>query len=130
MAERNTPTMRGEVIAVPLAAVAVEAGKIACANAAGYGVEGSEADDIIALGRFEASVDNSGGNAGDLSVEVRRGVFKFANSAGDAVDQTCLGKTVYIEDDQTVSKTDNAAARSAAGKCVKLDDDGVWVEIG
>ena len=34
----------------------------------------------------------------------------------------------YIVDDETVAKTDGTATRSAAGKVVGLDSDGVWVE--
>ena len=131
MSERATQTMRGEVIGVLVAAAAlIEMGKLVCANADGYAVEGSESATLTALGRAEATVDNSDGANGGLTIEVRRGPFKFDNSGTDAVDQSCVGKTVYIEDDQTVSKTNNESARSAAGKCLQVDDDGVWVEIG
>ena len=131
MAERKTEQRSGVLLSVLVAATAVlEMGKLICANATGYAVEGSEAATLTALGRCEKSVDNSAGADGAVSVEVQRGVFKFANSATDAVDQSCLGKTVYIEDDQTVSKTDNEAARSAAGKCLGVEADGVWVEVG
>lgn len=129
MPERNTPYKDGELIAVPLAAVAVEAGKMAVINAAGYGEEGQVANDITYFGRYEESVDNSGGAAGDLSANVRRlKAFKWANSDSDAVTQASLGQTVYIEDDETVSATDDTGARSAAGICIQLDSDGVWVE--
>ena len=130
MAERNTESRSGELLAVPVAAsTKLEAGKLVCANATGYGVEGSEATTLTALGRAEKTVDNSSGADGALTAEVKRGVFKFKNSATDAVTQASLGKTVYIEDDETVSKTDNSSARSAAGKCLGVDSDGVWVEI-
>ncbi len=129
--ERMTPTRSGDVITPPIAAAArIEMGNIVCANAAGYAVEGSESATLTALGRAETTSDNSAGANGDLKAEVRRGVFKLDNSGTDAVDQTCLGKTVYLEDAKTVSKTDNGGARSAAGKCIEIDDDGVWVEIG
>lgn len=129
--ERATQTRLGELINPPVAAATkIEMGKLVCASATGYAVEGSESATLTALGRCEATADNTNGADGALRVQVRRGVFKFDNSGTDAVDQSCLGKTVYIEDSQTVSKTDNEGARSAAGLCIELDDDGVWVEIG
>lgn len=132
MGERNTERQAGDVIGVPVAAsTKVEAGKIACANATGYGVEGSTATTLTALGRFEETVDNSAGANGAKTVRVRRGVFKLDNSATDPVTQASLGKTVYIEDDETVAATDggNPVTKSAAGTCLGVESDGVWVEI-
>ena len=130
MADRNTHMKDGEIISVPVAATTtIEAGKIVVANATGYGAEGSTATTLTYLGRAEEYVDNSAGADGDKSVKVRRGkAFKWDNSSGDAVDQSCLGKTCYIEDDETVSKTDGSSTQSAAGKVVQLDSDGVWVQ--
>ncbi len=131
MAERKTNMRSGLTVAITVAAAALlEAGKLICANAGGYGVEGSESATLTALGRCKATVDNSAGANGALTVEAERGTFQWDNSGADAVDITCIGKTVYIEDDQTVSKTDNGGARSAAGKCLGVDADGVWVEMG
>ena len=136
MAERNTVSRSGVIIAALVAAATkIELGKIACANAAGYAVEGSTSPSLTALGLAQATVDNSAGANGAQTVEVKRGCFKFANSATDAVTQASVGKTVYIEDDETVAKTDGAAGedpatKSAAGKCLGVEADGVWVEIG
>lgn len=129
MAERNTEMRQPlALVSVALAAVAVEAGKIAVINAAGYGAEGGEALNLKYLGRWEESVDNSAGQAGDMVATARiNAAFKWENSAADAVTQAEVGKVVYIEDDETVSKTDNAAARSAAGVCIGVEADGVWV---
>lgn len=135
MAERDTDLRSGELINPPVAeATLIEAGKLVCANATGYAVEGSTATGLTALGRAEETIDNSAGADGDVKAKVRRGVFKFANSATDPVGQDSLGKTVYIEDDETVAATDGAvdpdpATKSAAGKCIELDADGVWVEV-
>ena len=129
MAERNTELRDGTLITPPVAATTkIEAGKLVCANATGYAVEGSTATTLTALGRAEETVDNSAGADGALKVQVRRGAFKLKNSATNAVTQACLGKTVYIEDDETVAK-DASTTKSAAGKCIELDSDGVWVEI-
>jgi hypothetical protein len=66
-----------------------------------------------------------------MSITIRRGeAFKFKNSAGDAVTQAELGKTCYIVDDETVSKSNAGGnTQSAAGKVVGVEADGVWVEI-
>ena len=129
--ERATQTRLGELMTPPVAAaVKLEMGKLICANATGYAVEGSESATLIALGRAELTVDNTAGADGDQRIQVRRGTFKLDNSGTDPVDQSCLGKTVYIEDSQTVSKTDNESARSAAGTCREIDDDGIWVQVG
>jgi len=129
MAERNTEMRQPlALVSVALAAVAVEAGKLAVINAAGYGAEGSEALNLKYLGRWEESIDNSAGQAGALVATARiDAAFKWNNSVADAVTQAELGKVVYIEDDETVSKGDNSAARSPAGVCIGVESDGVWV---
>lgn len=128
--DRNTPMQEGVLIPVPAAAsTKIYAGSLVAANASGYAVPGSTATTLTALGRAEESVDNSAGSAGAKVVTVRRGVFKFANLAADAVTQAELGKTAYIVDDQTVAKTSGTNTRSAAGKVLGIDADGVWIEI-
>ena len=129
-ADRNTPMKDGELIGVPVAANAkIFAGAIVVANATGYAAPGSTATTLTYLGRAESSVDNTGGADGAKTVQVRRKVaFKFANLAADLVVQADLGKTCYIADDQTVAKTNGGTTRSAAGKVLGVEADGVWVE--
>lgn len=128
--DRNTEMKDGEVVAVPVAADAViHAGALVAANATGYAAPGSAATTLTYLGRAEEAVDNTGGADGAVSVLVRRKkAFKWANSGSDAVTQAELGKTCYIEDDETVAKTDGVGTLSAAGTVVAVDSDGVWVE--
>jgi hypothetical protein len=102
---------------------------------AGYVAPGRTAAGLIAVGIFDdsppAGIDNTGGAAGALTAPIRRGIFKFANSAaGDAIAQADVGAYAYIVDDQTVAKTDALATRSIAGVIMQIDSDGVWVEIG
>lgn len=80
----------------------------------------------VALGRCEQA-----GAAGELSsVRVRSGIFKFENSsAGDLIANDDVGATCYMVDDQTVALTDGTSTRSAAGKIVRVDSDGVWVAV-
>ena len=128
-ADRNTQMKDGELIAVPIAAAKkIFAGSLVAANATGYATPGAVAATLTYLGRAEETVDNAGAD-GALSVLVRRGkAFKFANSATDAVTQASMGKVCYIEDDQTVSATSDTGARSAAGKVIGVETDGVWVQ--
>ena len=128
MAERNTNARAAMIIAVGIAAATkIEAGKMAVINALGYGAEGSEALNLKYIGRWRETVDNSAGANGALIGEADFDqAFQWKNSALNAVDQSCLGKEVFIEDDETVSKTDNAGARSSAGICLGFDADGVW----
>ncbi|WP_205010657.1 hypothetical protein [Nitrosomonas oligotropha] len=131
-ADRNTQMKDGELLSVPLAAVKVFAGAIVAANSSGYATKGQAAVGMTYLGRAEEQVDNSGGSAGDKKILVRRGKdFKWKNSATSAITQADFGKICYIEDDETVSKTDQAGTLSAAGTIVGVESDGVWVaEVG
>lgn len=128
---RNTPERTGEVFGYPVkAAVKCLQGGLAVLSA-GYAAPGSTATTLVAIGRFEETVDNTGGANGDLNVQVRRGIFKFANSAaGDLIAQADVGADCYIVDDQTVAKTNGSSTRSRAGKVVAVDADGVWVQVG
>lgn len=129
-ADRNTPMKAGESIAVPVAANAViHAGALVVANATGYAAPGSVATTLTYLGRAEEAVDNTGGADGAKTVTIRRkAAFKFANHGADLVTQAELGKSCYIVDDQTVAKTSGTSTRSAAGKVLGVESDGVWVE--
>lgn len=133
-AERDTPARQvkwgGDIYEADVAAsTKVFAGAIVMQNATGEFTEGATATGQIAIGRCENTVDNSSGAAGDAGrVQARTGIFKFANSGGDPVAVADVGADVFIEDDQTVAKTDGTGTRSRAGIMVELDaDGGVWV---
>lgn len=130
-AARNTKERAGDVLDYPVkAAVKPIQGGIAVLNA-GYAAPGTTATGLVAVGRFEETVDNSAGADGDLKVRVKSGTFKFANSsAGDLIAQADVGADCYIVDDQTVAKTNGTNTRSVAGKIIAIDTDGVWVKIG
>ena len=132
---RNTPERAGDIIGFPVGAGQVcHQGGIAVLQA-GYAAPASTATGLIAVGRFEATVDNTGGAAGAVLAEVRRGIFKFDNSAStDAITQADAGADCWLVDDQTVARTgapvSSANTRSRAGKIVAVDTDGVWVQLG
>jgi hypothetical protein len=96
---------------------------------AGYAAPATTALGKIVVGRAEQTVDNSSGSAGAKVIEVRRGTFKWNNSAsGDLIAQADVGKICYAVDDQTVAKTDATGTRSPAGIIMQVESDGVLVE--
>lgn len=106
------------------------AGGIAVLNG-GFAEPGTTALNLVAIGRFEETVDNTDGADGDLTVRVKRGCFPFENSAAaDQITAAEIGSNAYIVDDQTVAKTSGTNTRSVAGKIFDVDAEGVWVEIG
>jgi hypothetical protein len=128
--DRNTARRERGLLQVLVAASAVIfAGSIVCVNAGGFAVEGDTDPDLIYMGRAEHAVDNTGGADGDVSVLVRNdSTFQFANSAIDPVTQANLGMLCWVEDNQTVAATDGTGTRSACGRVVGIDSEGVWVE--
>jgi hypothetical protein len=80
-AARNTPQRAGDILGYPVkASVKPIQGGIAVLSA-GYAAPATTATGLIAVGRFEETVDNTSGADGALSVQVRRGTFRFGNSA-------------------------------------------------
>lgn len=128
-AARNTPRRDKEVESHPVkAATTGWQGGLICLDAAGWAVPGATAVGLIAVGRAEETVVNSGAN-GAKNIEVRRGVFRWKNSAaGDLITRAEIGDNCYIVDDETVAKTDGTGTRSIAGKIRDVDAQGVWVE--
>lgn len=134
--DRNTPQMGVhsaiDAIYCPLAVVKAFKGSLVGINSAGYlepAAAGSNKQ-LKIIGCFDSdTTDNTGGNAGDKSGNVKRGVFKFANSATtDALTVADLGRICYAADDQTVARTPALGARPAAGRVRQVDSDGVWVD--
>jgi hypothetical protein len=121
----------GNSISVPVAAsVKIYAGALVARDASGNATPGATATGILGLGRAESQADNSSGSAGDISVEVRKGVFKYENSSGgDEITGAEIGSDCYIVDDQTVAKTDGTSTRSVAGTVFEVEADGVWVKF-
>ena len=130
-APRNTPAALGDVRSIPVtAATKLLAGAMIQIAATGFAVTAVATAANVTIGRADETVDNTGGAAGDKRIKVRRGVFRFANSAAaDLIARTEIGKPCYVVDDQTVAKTNNAGARPVAGKVFGVDAQGVWVEF-
>lgn len=128
-ADRNTPFKDTDLVPIPVATgVKIFAGSLVAVNATGFATPGTVAATLTYLGRAEQFIDNTAGADGEKVLIVRRNkAFKWNNSAADPITQADLMKTVYIVDDATVAKTSNAGARSAAGKVIQIEADGVWV---
>lgn len=122
----------GHLDCLPLTNQKCLAGTIAVVNAAGYLAMGTAALNLKARGRFEETVDNSAGSAGDKRAEVLSGRFWWANAtAGDLITIADVMNDCYILDNQTVAKTDGTGARSRAGKIIEVDaTKGVLVSMG
>jgi hypothetical protein len=132
-ADRTTKTRSGERMTLPVAgSTKIFAGSMVGLGSDGYARPGRATSTDQIVGIAEQQVDNSGGDDGDLNVEVLRRVTGcFGNSSsGDAVTLTERGKTVFAVDDQTVAKTNSSGARPAAGKVIDVTSEGVWVEFG
>lgn len=128
--ELNAPVYSRDMAA----AKKVFEGGIVCLSATGYATPGATATTLVADGIALETVDNSAGAAGDAKVRVKKGVFRFGNSAStDAITRAEIGDDCYIVDDQTVAKTNgdtgSGATRSKAGKIMDVDAVGVWVRF-
>ncbi|MBX3447518.1 MAG: hypothetical protein KF765_12260 [Parvibaculaceae bacterium] len=129
-ADRNTPYRKGDIVSDPVkASTKIYAGALVCLDASGWAQPGATATTLKARGRAEEQVDNSDGANGAVRVQVRRGCFAFKNSGSDAIARSHIGGTAYIVDDETVAATSGTNTRSAAGKIIDIDAEGVWVEI-
>ncbi len=129
-ADRNTPMRDGDTIVIGAAgSMKIYAGALVALDSNGYATPGATATTLIGLGRAEALADNTSGSNGDITVEVRKGVFRFENDGTDTVDATHIGSDCYIVDDQTVASTDGTSTRSVAGKVFDVDSSEVWVSI-
>ncbi len=139
-ASRSTIEHLGHwVTEVPVkAATKIFVGGLTAIDASGYAVPASDTAALKVLGRCEGmsgpgitglDADNSGGANGAISVNVKRSVFKFDNSAGNAITAAQLGKACFVEDDHTVNK-DGGVNKIKAGVVFGLEDSGasVWVD--
>lgn len=104
-------------------------GSIVAIGADGYAIPGKKAASLKAVGRAEETAANSGED-GAVTVRVTRGVFVFDNSstAANKVGIADVLGLCYMEDDHTVTKAETGA--SVAGLVVRVDDEGVAVEMG
>jgi hypothetical protein len=129
--DRDTRRRPSEQFEFPVAAATlIYAGSIVCVNASNLATKGATATTLKTVGVAEDRADNSLGAASAIRVKVRRGCFKFANSASaDQIVLADVGADCFVVDDQTVAKTNGSNTRSVAGKVRDVDTDGVWVDF-
>ena len=129
-ADRNTPYRNGEFLNIGVAgSTKIYAGAMVAKNTSGYALPAADTAGLIVMGRSEEQVDNSSGSNGDENITIRRNeAFKFKNSTTNAVTIAEIGKDIFVEDDETVSKEPGTNS-IIAGKCIDVESDGVWVFI-
>ena len=125
---RDTSELGGKYIALPVkGATTIYQGAIVAVDANGYAIPGKKAASLKAAGRAEETVENKGGD-GDAVIRVSRGTFVFETSTSGKITAADVLSLCYMEDDQTVTKTGTGA--SVAGLVIRVDDEGVAVEMG
>lgn len=125
---RDTSELGGKYIALPVkGATTIYQGAIVAVDADGYAIPGKKAASLKAAGRAEETVENKGRD-GDAVIRVSRGTFVFENSTSGKITAADVLSLCYMEDDQTVTKTGTGA--SVAGLVIRVDDEGVAVEMG
>jgi hypothetical protein len=126
-APRNTAERAGLVIPLPVAAATkIFQGGLGAVDSAGRAVPAADTAGLRVIGRAESDADNTTGAAGDISVNLKRGTYLFANSATAAVDADDVGKICFVEDDETVAETSTHKVK--AGRVVEVSSEGVWVD--
>lgn len=117
-----------------LASAIVLQGTFAVVGLNGYAISSADVggEDQKCIGLWDFDAENTGANGEAFGVVCRNKHFLVANSSTDPVTQAELGSLIYIEDNQTVAKTDGAGTRSVAGIFMGFDTEyttQVWVEI-
>lgn len=115
----------GNNIVIPVAAnTTITEGHMVAIESDGYAAEATKAENLTIAGCAMKYTDNSAGNAGDVTVPVRRGTFVWNNDG--SIKATDILKTCYVADAQTVTIT--ATGSSKAGTILGVEGDGVIVE--
>jgi hypothetical protein len=123
----NAPERSGRILTIPVAAdTRLFAGTLAAADADGNAVPAADAAGLRVLGRTEEQVDNSGGAAGAVFAQVKRGVFRYGNSATNPITQADFGNLAFVEDDATVAKS--TTHKVIAGRVMGVESLGVWID--
>ncbi len=116
----------------PLATAAVvPAGVIVALNASGLipTAGSSDAAGLVVVGRSEHSADEG---EGDVELTYSRGVYGFVMTAGlISAGQAMVGRTVYLEDNQTIGLASDTVNRIPVGKLECIGADGLgYVSVG
>ncbi|WP_043585360.1 hypothetical protein [Geminisphaera colitermitum] len=125
----DAPERSGTTVNLPVAgATDIYAGNLTALNAAGFAVPASAAAGLRVIGRAEGDALNAAGANSDAFLNVKRGCFRYANSATAAITAAHIGNIAYVENSTTVRTAPGAAPGIPAGRIVAVDDDGVWID--
>ena len=127
-ADKNTPRRDGELYSYPCAAAKqFYKGQIVFLDSSGNAEPATAATGKICAGVSQMNQLSTTAALAAEFLDVRTGIFHFANSVADAVAKDDIGSVVYAEDDQTIMKT--LGTNSPVGYMVDIDSDGVWVQM-
>ena len=117
----------GVKVSLPCAVANIFKGAIVKVNAAGYAAPMAAEASAFMAGIAESVADNSGGSAGDLSVDVKtEGMFLLSGSGFSIAD---VGSDVYASADDTISTT-QGTNEIKVGKILQIvSATQVWVKI-
>lgn len=112
--DRNSPERLGNLRAGPVAAgVRIFAGALIMRTANGHLAPGAVATGAVGAGRADIAANNTGGAAGAIRVDWRRGVFRFNNGA--AADLIGLAERneaqAILREQHAHARVDDAFAR-------------------
>ena len=118
-----------EIIAGLAAATTIYAGTMVSLNAAGNAIPAADTASTRVVGRAASTVVNAG-SAGDLSIVIERGAFKYNNSAANPVTIASIGLPCFVVDDNSVAVAAGPTNDIKAGIVLRVDSDGVVVDLG
>jgi hypothetical protein len=118
-----------EIVAGLAAATTIYAGTMVSLNAAGNAIPAADTASTRVVGRAASTVVNAG-SAGDLSIVIERGAFKYNNSAANPVTIASIGLPCFVVDDNTVAVAAGPTNDIKAGIVLRVDSDGVVVDLG
>lgn len=138
LARAGSPDLATRSLSVPVAAATtIYQGALVATQLGGSGyAQNATADRSlrvigVAAKRAVNTTAEGFGAAGDINVEVDRGVFPFTNSAStDAITAADVGEPCYVVDNDTVARTSSFGLRPVAGIVSKVEGGKVYVEIG
>lgn len=124
----DLPVARGVSIPCKANVKVLGGAAVGVQTADGYGRQWAATDRVAGIAA--KTVDNTGGAAGDKTIEVLRGAFPFhSDTGGNAVTQADVMTLVYVLDDNTVTK--NNASGVFMGLCIGIMPNGQpIVEVG
>lgn len=110
--------------------VTIYKGGLVQLDANGWAIPAAKAANQVTVGRAEETVVSASTDAdGAKTAQVRTGVFRWKNPGADALARAEIGDAVYVEDDETVRKTQTGNG-TKAGRLMQVDAQGAWVATG